>query len=424
VQIVLVALNALPVIDATVPGPIGGLETRAWLLARGLARRGESVQMVVRHTRSLPRKRFADVELVGLTDRLYPLRESVGQRVERVPGFPGIRIRRFSPRLLWQLPRLVLDRLLHGRAYQPESADVRLSALNADVYCTFGVQAYSATVIRSAHSIGRPAALFLGSDGDLNPLFTTEGPGQDPYGTPAAVGREILLSADRIIVQTPEQQRLLSERFGRSSTLLRNPIDVESWTQQAVRPLDPGWTAGLDRFVLWVGRAEETHKRPQLCLELARACPDVMFLMILNPRDPEVEARIRGDAPGNLRIVERVPAEGMPAVFSRAAALVSTSRLEGFPNVFLQAALTGVPIASLEVGSEFLAASGAGECTAGDLPALADLVRRVWNRQRHAGLDPEHARRWVLEHHELGRQVDLLRQDLRTLFVLPEERPA
>ncbi len=43
-------------------------------------------------------------------------------------------------------------------------------SLDADLFCCFGNQATAATAIASAHSTGRRAILFLGSDDDLNPV--------------------------------------------------------------------------------------------------------------------------------------------------------------------------------------------------------------------------------------------------------------
>ncbi len=415
-RLCLVALNALPAIDPAFPGPIGGIETRSWLLAQGLARReGVEVRFVVRHVAPLPPSRPCGVEVIPLIDPLYPLWQAAAQSVERRAGFPWVRIRRWSPRLLWQLPRLALDRLIRGRVYDADVPDPQLVQLEADLYATFGVQTHSAVVIRSAHAAGRPAVLFLGSDGDLDPLFEPGGTGIDPYGTRAEVGRDILASADHIIAQTPAQQQRLAERFGRTSTLLRNPIDVAAWEAGLSQSAEPQYTTGLSRYLLWIGRAEELHKRPQLCLEVARQLPDADFLMILNPRDPDVTTRIRASAPANVHIVEHVPAPQMPALFARATALVSTSRLEGFPNVFLQAALSGVPIASLEVGEEFLTTSRSGLCLAGDLSQLGQVLGDLWSGSLPSTIQPDHARRYVLEHHDLDRQADLLLRELNKL---------
>ena len=408
-QICLVALNALPAIDPLISGPIGGIETRSWMLARGLAtREGIDVRLVVRHHEPLRRTAYDGVELIPLIDPLYPVWQSAAQTVEWCDSFPWVRVKQWHPHLLWQLPRLAVDRLVRGRVYDADAADPRLAGLAADVYATFGVQTHSAVVIRSAHEVGKPAVLFLGSDGDLDPIFEPGGAGVDPYGTRAEVGREILQSADLIIAQTDSQQRRLKDCFDCDSELLLNPIAVDEWDRGLSQPLEPSVTAGLSRYVLWIGRAEEVHKRPQVCLDIARQCPEVNFLMILNPRVPSVEAQIRNEASANVRIVERVPFPQMPAVFAQAAALLNTSQLEGFPNVFLQAALSRVPIVSVEVGEEFLAKSRAGTHTCGDVQKAAEVVNRIWSGETDRSEETAFAREFVVDQHALGCITDRL----------------
>jgi hypothetical protein len=424
VHVALVALNALPAIDASVRGPIGGIETRAWLFAQGLARQPDtSVSLVIRHHQALAASHRANVEIVPLIDRLYPVWQSVGTAIGRQSRFPWITVRHCHPRLLWQLPVVAVDRLLRGRRYSATRSDRRLAAVNADVYATFGVQTHSLTVIRTAHELGRPAVLSLGSDGDLDPLFAGDSDGFDPYGTRAAVGREILHSADAIVVQTDAQQALLRERFGRDGQLIENPIDVAAWDAGRRHRWDLPELAGVERSVLWVGRAEDVHKRPRLCLDIARLCPEITFLMLLSPRDAVVEAEVRAGAPANVRIVRHVPFESMPAVFSKAAAFLSTSSLEGFPNVFLQAALSDVPIVSMEVGEDFLRSANAGVVCRGGIAEAADVLRKQWEAPV-AISGTQKAREFVVAHHGLDQQSARLAAALKGAIAQRSPKPS
>ncbi len=409
-----VALNAWPVIDSAAGGPIGGIETRAWMFARALARRGDfAVDFVVRHTRPPGRNAVDGVRLRPVVDRLYRIREAVGARVEKRPRFPWLKVQRWNHALLWQIPLLAACRPFKRRPADPWQPDLFLVSIGADVFCTFGVQSHSATVIASARNAARPVVLMLGSDGDLDERYVEGSDFVSPYGDRGDVCWRILQSADVIVAQTGEQQRLLERRFARSAIVISNPIDVAEWDARSSTPLSARETAGLARYVLWVGRAEHVHKRPQVLLELARLCPDVDFLMVLNPRDGEFEDRIRREAPANVRIVRSVPFPLMPAVFSRAAAFVSTSSLEGFPNVFLQAAVSRVPIATLEVGTEFLQRIGCGFSARGDLSALADFIRRVWTRGPVDAAALQRARELVVQQHALDAQCGMLADALR-----------
>jgi glycosyltransferase involved in cell wall biosynthesis len=383
------------------------------MFARGLARLpGQQVSFVVRGpVRGLP-DRQDGVRLFARPDRLYALYEAVGQCLEKSPGFPGVRLRRWEWPLLWRLPTLAACRL-GVRRRDPRQADRWLSRLDVDLYCTFGVQSDSARVIASAHARGRKAVLLIGSDGDLDERYTANSEFVSPYGDMGAVCHWIITHADAIVAQTAAQQQLLQTRFGRDASVLANPIDLAVWDARVGVPLPAEVTAGLDRYVLWVGRAERIHKRPQVLLELARQCPEVDFLMVLNPRQPDVERQIHRDRPENVRIVACVPGELMPAVFGRAAALVSTSSLEGFPNTFLQAAASGVPIMSLTVGREFLRDSHSGFHAAGDLERLAEAVREVWQSSVASRGTRHLARRFVETHHDLPSQSARLARLLR-----------
>ncbi len=411
VRICLVALHALPVIDPTVRGAVGGTETRAWTIAQGLSARGDAdVSFVVRQPGgSAPTTRHG-VRILPRPDRLYALYESVGRCLERRSRFPWVAVRRWEAGLLWQVPVLGLSRLLGAGHRDPRKPETFYRQVEADVFGTFGVQSNSARVIASARADGRPVVLFIGSDGDLDERYATTSDYVSPYGDRAEVSRFILQNADEIVVQTDLQRQWLQDRFGREGFVLPNPFDLDAWDATAKRPLPPEFDDLPARFVLWVGRAEEVHKRPGLCLELARRCAEVTFLMVVNPRDRVVAERLHREKPANVRIVEQVPPDVMPVLFRRAAALVSTSCLEGFPNVFLQAAASGVPIGSLEVGAEFLQAAQCGVCTDGDLQQLADFVEQMWERAATGSPSVSPGRDYVRERHDVHHQMERLQQ--------------
>ncbi|MEZ5943330.1 MAG: glycosyltransferase [Planctomycetaceae bacterium] len=405
-RICFVAPNALPVIDSNIPGPIGGIETRSWLFARTMARCCPSpISFVVRDAVAPQHSTISGVRIVPLVEPLTAVRRAIASNVVRRPQFPWLSIRRWSPNLLWQLPVLALAKLSpfpHGLS---GGVDTFLQSFETDVFCTFGVNPASASAVATAHAQGVPAALVLGSDGDLDPGFLEGGSYANQYGDRGDMSLKLLQSANLIVVQTTLQQRLLKERFGRESELVANPIEVDAWTNPAL----PSTSLILpDKpFALWIGRADHTPKQPAKVLEIARALPDMQFLMVMNPFDSEVEEAIRQTKPPNVTIVSRVAPVDMPAVFSRATALLNTSSFEGFPNTFLQAALAEVPIVSLSVKPESTVALPFGTCADGELGAAIEALRQI----SQSGANPQQLRELrtaVEESHAADQQAHTL----------------
>ncbi|MCR4413061.1 MAG: glycosyltransferase family 4 protein [Thermoguttaceae bacterium] len=394
-----VALHAYPAIEPSAEGAFGGTETRAWTLARGLARQeGIEVRFLVR---SRPPG--------------WWILHSVASDVERIERFPWFRVRRWTASLLWKAPVAAAVRLLPGQR-DPRRPDRFYQRIESDVFCCFGVHRDSATVIASARAAGRKTVLFLGADSDLDGRFTPDSTYRTPYGERGHVCWYALRHADRIVVQTEAQRRMLADRFGREGVLVPNPIDLAAWeaAQDAGTALPE-----VDRmapYALWIGRADAFHKRPLLALELARRCPEVRFLMIVARRDWKIHDQLRRDCPANVRIIEPVPFCEMPLVFRGAAVYVNTSApgYEGFPNVFLQAAASGVPIASLELDCGFVEAGRGGLAAGGDLDRLAEYVRAVWHDPQRRCREGACGRQYVRQHHDLpalaARVAELLRE--------------
>ncbi len=408
------ALNAYPAIDPQVPGAIGGVETRAWMLARALAATGRyKVDLIVRHTAPLRQQEYAGVHLRPVIDRLYRLRESVSTRVEKLHTFPFLKFRSFTPALLWQIPFLAACRPFRGK-HRLWRADRLFTTPPADVYYTFGVQSNSATVIASAHAIGKPVVLLLGSDSDLDERYTEGSTFVSTYDDTGDDCWRILQQADVIVCQTEWQLARLATHFNRNGTIVPNPIDVKEWDDNLQRTdvgTLPSEIANLDRYLLWIGRAERVHKRPQLFAQLARELPDVPCVMILNTREGDLEDEIRRSVPANLRIVSHVPFPLMPKLFAKTASLISTSSLEGFPNVFLQAGLSRVPVVSLRVGGEFLTETGIGTACDDDWQRFVQAVQNTWNTPPCSD-DTENARREVIVRHNLPFVIGALEKVL------------
>ncbi|QDT53703.1 hypothetical protein Pan44_17260 [Caulifigura coniformis] len=421
----IVCLPAAAVINPALGGGIGGTETRAWLFARTLAKRGDTQVTFIVRNRTPMDGTVEGVVIRTFVDRVYNLFEQVGLCVVRRSGFPWLRLRRWRTSLLWQFPAAVAVRLFSPRR-NPTQPAPHFQHIDCDVFCTFGVQTVSATVIASAHAAGKRAVLVLGSDGDLDEKFLTDPDSINPYGDRAAVCRFILEQADEIVCQTPDQKRVLKERFGREGVVIENPLDLEEFDRLAgkgkaaaademvsdARSPSGASSARSSRPVLWVGRADAIHKRPMLAIDIAKQCPAIPFLLVMNPRDPAEEARVRAAAPANVTIRDRVPPPEMPALMERSLALLNTSSLEGFANTFLQAGAARIPVVSVEVGDVYLRQSRGGEWCAGDLGRGAAILRAWASDDAGRSELGANGRAWVEAHHAAAERAAELRDVL------------
>lgn len=396
------AWHAYPLFDARDPACVGGAETHAWLLANALAADPRfDVHFVVRSLQRFDRRRIGNVKVTNINDGFDGLRRNVAAHLTVTRHPLRVQLRRFSPHLLWQVPFLAAARLVRGPQPLPGQPHRAYRDIAVDAECCFGVSAQSAAAIAAAEETASPSILFFESNSDLDARFTPDSTYVTVHGERGDICRRALDSATRIVAQHPQQQRLLKERFGRDSVVWPNIIDLPTWDRAATQVNSMLKQTGLSRFVLWVGRADDFHKRPQLCLELARRLPDVPFLMVLNPGDERIDREIRAATPANVRIVTAVPFAEMPAVLSAAALYVSTgsAEYEGSPNIFLQAAASRIPVASLDVETPLIAGTGAGLCTRGNIDRLAEYIGAMFNDAEAAGAAGDAGRRIVERDH-------------------------
>jgi glycosyltransferase involved in cell wall biosynthesis len=266
-------------------------------------------------------------------------------------------------------------------------------------------------MVRSVKHQGQRAIVFLTSDRTLADIRRTGRRRRGAYGEIGSFCRYALRTADAVVVQSETQQRVLRDTLGLTPFLIRNPIDLRSHIDPRA-PLPVQLPGG--QFALWVGRGDTFSKRADLCLDLARQCPHIPFLLIMNRQNASVDKLLRAQAPGNVTIAESVPFAQIEACYRRAVALVNTSEVEGFPNSFLQAGKYGVPVLSLQVDPDgMLGRHHCGWQFKGNLSAMARQLGIVWQggpivRRKGAAL-----RRYVQQHHGLLERVSELEQVLR-----------
>jgi glycosyltransferase involved in cell wall biosynthesis len=178
-------------------------------------------------------------------------------------------------------------------------------------------------------------------------------------------------SASAVVVQTGEQGRMCRERFRREASIIRSLAGRPRLRTQ--RP----------EAFLWVGRLH-ADKRPIAYLELARALPEAEFWMIAPPYSGEPGELRRALEEGsrqlpNLRLLEPRSREGVGQLMEQAVALVSTSDVEGMPNVMLEAWTRGVPALALSFDPDgVIERHGLGAFAGGDRSRFEQQAGRFW----------------------------------------------
>lgn len=382
---------------------VGGLETRVWTIAKGLAKQTAwSPTLVFRAASQVPSNSIDGVQLHAVVDRWESMRRSVSEQVD----FENRRVSRFSFSLLWQAFLLAITWPWRQRDPQLMHPDPRLSTITSDVWVAIGVGKESAGVIATAKQKNQPSVLMLASGADLDERYANPEITYSPYGERSDVGRYAIENADVIVSQTNAQRERLLRIFGRHSELIRNPIDINRWKSSIERERG---------YVLWVGRYENFAKRIEMAIQVAIACPEFNFRMIVNPSDSEVELTVRSSVPSNVELIDYVPFEKMSDQYAAAFAFLSTSdaTAEGFPNVLLQASASGVPIVALHDFDCFLAESEAGLSCGDDIQQAAKAIREFKRGTRQ--VDRSGVDKYLAEHFSLEKavgQLDLLLSDL------------
>ncbi len=369
--VAIVAWQALPAIIPEVGRNVGGLETAAWRLAKTLAAQGVGSPQIIVRSPSVA----SEVVIDGVRVTPHPEpREYVRREFAScVEWGDRLRLHRISPKLLWQIPYLAVTWPWRQKDPPPMKPDPRLRSYTPDVWIALGASRESAAVMATAIEQKKPSLLLIQSNADLDPRYVSQPDFRSAYGELADHCRFAVENASHVICQTVTQQRLLRQHFDRDGILLRNAIDPEPWRAAARKPGD---------YVLWIGRYDKFHKRPQLSVEIARLCPEIPFQMVVNESDDQVRREIQANHPENVRLVDYVPANEMAAVFGAARIFLSTGNAdyEGFPTVLLQAVAAEKPIVSLDDFDGFISQSDSGIVCGNDLRRAAEAIRRYWNR--------------------------------------------
>jgi glycosyltransferase involved in cell wall biosynthesis len=338
---------AYPRFNPAYQAPFGGLEIRVSLIARELARRGhfkiafvvgDFGQSHIEERENITFYSWIGRDLWGVSKKIrgqkdpqyFPLIKKVINRGLRYFEWIGSKIRKRNP-----FTGSVADYLI------THSMISVFDEVDADLYIVPGNSFFSAEVAYFCKMRGKKYVFLAGSNYDYCPEYRQFSEKKDMYGTPFPIKAYAIEHAFAHIVQNEQQAQMLKDGYGRSSIIIKNPIDLKPVYPRNLRP----------NTILWIGKSDERVKRPSLALELARQLPEYQFVIIMTVAIKETHEqclKIASTLP-NVTLLEFVPFEQIEQYFANARVHLNTSVFEGFPNTFLQAAKYSVPTISLQV---------------------------------------------------------------------------
>ncbi|MEA2183168.1 MAG: hypothetical protein QOF69_2353 [Solirubrobacteraceae bacterium] len=226
----------------------------------------------------------------------------------------------------------------------------------------------------------------------------------------AAMYRAGLRYTDAVVVQTVQQLALVREAFPR----IPRTAHIPSFAERMSPAERPG------KAFLWIGRLVD-YKRPLRYVELALALPEASFRMVATPipyaQDAYADLMREAAAVANLEILSPRPHGELMRLVGEAVAVVSTSRQEGMPNIFLEGWARGVPALTLDFDpDDTIARRGLGVAAAGSWDSFVNGARRLWEARDGDHKIAHASRSYIDEVHgipSVGRRWSALIEELR-----------
>jgi glycosyltransferase involved in cell wall biosynthesis len=264
--------------------------------------------------------------------------------------------------------------------------------IGSDVYIMHGNHNRAAELAYYCLKNHKKYIMAAGSDHDFEAACRTDS-NTDMYGSFIALMKYAIRNAHTIIAQNPRQADLARTHFGRDAIVIPNPIDLAIRYERDVAA----------ETILWVGKSDDRIKLPDLFLDLAARMPQYRYEMIMNVAVDSVHKHIleRGKTYSNLKMFTFVPYDRVEKNYAAARLLVNTSRFEGFPNTFLQAAKYGVPIISLQVDPNgMISQHGCGLLCNGSFDTLVENVSLLMADQTRYSQLSAACKAYVAKYHD------------------------
>ncbi len=367
---------------------VGGAEIQLYLIGKELQKTGWTTHYLV------------DDE--GQPDRL--VRE--GQVLHKVRTF-----KRSTEELLAAAPAFAANALL---TYDHPFFSSVLDRFTTDIYHQRGSNIATGYFAHHANKVGRPFVFTIASSEDCS---LTGNVWRGLFRS--TVKKRLYLYGirnARVIIAT-------ANYLARSMAKLLPDADIR--LIPSGHPVPERLPAKADPpFAIWVGRTAD-YKFPTVFVQLAKALPEHKFVLVgamsegdLIGRTYDAYAATMAEAAKvpNLRILPFQPLDKVNEMIARAAVLVDTSDVAGFPNTFIQAWLRRTPVASLSIDpDDVMKRRDIGINAGGSFDKLVESVRILLEDRRENGKIGARALAYAKANHDIrvtGKRHDALYREL------------
>lgn len=290
------------------PGLVGGAEIQQLFLAEELVQRGYEVNIITfLHSDPTKNDRPFSFNRNGINIELIPIDEHRQVKIlERIKIFFKI----FS----------------------------LLRTVKSDIFTQMGLNYDTLLISIFCILFRKKFVFFVASDKDII----------EPPGYKRSVIKRFFLNfgistASLVIAQSDDQRKRYSKIRKQKCCVVKSIYPPK---QDHIEKKSPP-------VILWVGTVKPVWKRPEILLQLARSIPHAQFQMIGGPaKDLAFYQDIENEAKKIPNLDFRGFVPDTAEFFLEASIFVNTSDVEGFPNTFIEAWLSRMPIVSLEINPD------------------------------------------------------------------------
>jgi len=219
------------------------------------------------------------------------------------------------------------------------------------------------------------------------------------------VEKRVFKNAERVIVQTKFNRRLLSEACNiplEKIKIVPNAVDTKLFDSKrfCVADLRQKYNVKAEKVVLYAGRLT-SQKGLRFLMEsipnVLKVFPDVEFILVGKGQLIR-EVAEKSDLESHLKLLQSVPHKVMPELYALADVFVLPSLSESFPNVVLEAMAMRKPTITTKVGvipEIFIHKEHAFLIQPGDTKQLTDALLTVLGDEKLSKQMGRNARRLV-----------------------------